>query len=229
MGKVATSPQITPLQLWLDGKDMTASSLAIELNLPKNTVLKLAKGHTDRIAMDSLRAIRDYTQLNYEQVFGDEPDAESTVTPHLSGDPRIDTMLYAIQTHLHQHTQNELRCYIGDDFTCSGEGFQGQHVTHRCLSFEQMVKANENNDSNVSNAVLSASWINLDGCLVQHCRLLFVHWLTVSVDRNGTVTKCYTSLFLDLEKATGDMADDELPKIKRWWWRVPNEFPQPPV
>jgi hypothetical protein len=95
------------------------------------------------------------------------------------------------------------------------------------LSFEAMCKANENNDNNITNTLLSASWINLDGREVQHCKLLFVHWLTTGVDPYGTVTKNYTSLFLRLVRGTGDMADDELPQIRRWWWRIPTEFPQP--
>jgi len=229
MSTVATSPKITPLQLWLDAGNVTASWLAVELNLPKATVLTLAKGQTDRIAMDSLRVIRDYTKLNYEQIFCDTSlEAESaSEKPFMAGDTRINKMLLAIETHLHQHTQKELQCYIGDDFTCSNELNQHADVTDRCLSFEQMCAINETNKNNLTNALLSATWLNLDGRLVQHCRLLLVHWITVRVDPYGTVTKNYTSLFLRLEKATGDMADDELPKIKRWWWRIPSEFGQP--
>ena len=92
-----------------------------------------------------------------------------------------------------------------------------------------MCKANENNDNNITNTLLYASWINLDGREVQHCKLLFVHWLTVSVDPYGTVTKNYTSHFLKLVRATGDMGDDEWPQIRRWWWRIPSELPQPPM
>ena len=110
---------------------------------------------------------------------------------------------------------------------CSGESFQGEHVTRRCLSFDAMCKSNENNDNNMTNTWLSASWINLDGRQIHHSKLLFTHWLTTGVDHHGTVTKNYTSLFLRLVRGTGDMADDELPQIKRWWWRIPTEFPQP--
>ena len=221
---------ITPLQRWLDDHDMTPTSLAVELAIPKETTLALASGSTERISLKYLEAIQIYTKLDYQYLVSSEqyrPSGEMIAKPSLSGDERIDTMLHAIQTHLHQHTQTELLPYIADDFICSGEAFQGAHVTRRCLSFDAMCRSNENNDSNITNTVLSASWINLDGCLVIHCKLLAVHWLTVGVDPHGTVTKNYTTLFLDLVKPTAELSDDELPQIRRWWWRIPTEFGQP--
>ena len=211
---------------------MTPTSLAVELAIPKQTTLALASGSTERISLKYLNAIQNYTQLDYQYLVGSEqyqPSGELQLVakPSLSGDVRIDTMLVAVKKHLHQHTQAMLRPYIADDFVCSGESYQGEHVTRRCLSFEAMCKANDNNDNNITNTVLSASWINLDGRLVQHCRLLLVHWLGVSVDPLGIVTKAYTSLFLNLVKPTGELADDELPQIRQWWWRVPSEFAQP--
>jgi len=226
------SRQITPLQRWLDDHDMTPTSLAVELTIPKETTLALASGSTERISLKYLQAIQNYTQLDFKYLVRyDEykPSGEVIAKPSLSGDARIDTMLKQIEKHLHQHTQAELLPYIADDFICSGESYQGEDVTRRCLSFAAMCKANENNDNNITNTLLSGSWINLDGCLVTHCTLLFVHWLTVSVDPYGTVTKNYTSLFLQLVRSTGDMADDALPQIERWWWRIPTEFPQPPM
>jgi hypothetical protein len=221
--------RITPLQRWLDDHDMTPTSLAVELAIPKETTLALASGSTERISLKYLKAIQHYTQLDFKYLVSSEqyrPSGEVIAKPSLSGDVRIDTMLKEIAQHLHQHTEVELQPYIADDFTCSGESYQGS-VTRRCLSFEAMCKANENNDNNITNTLLSASWINLDGREVQHCKLLFVHWLTTGVDPYGTVTKNYTSLFLRLVRGTGDMADDELPQIRRWWWRIPTEFPQP--
>jgi hypothetical protein len=222
--------RITPLQRWLDDHQVTSTSLAVELAIPKETTLALASGSTERISLKYLQAIQDYTQLDYKYlVDSDEygPSGKMVAKPLLSGDVRIDTMCKAIEKHLHQHTQHELSCYIADDFICSGESFQKEDVTRRCLSFAAMCKSNDNNDNGMTNTLLSASWINLDGCLVTHCNLLFVHWLTTSVDPHGTVTKNYTSLFLQLVRPTGDMADDELPQIRRWWWRIPTEFPQP--
>ena len=222
--------RITPLQRWLDEQDMTSTSLAIELNIPKETALALASGSTERISLKYLQAIHNYTQLDYKFLISSEqyrPSGQLIAKPSLSGDARIDTMLKEIEKHLHQTTQAKLLLYMADDFICSGESFQKEHVTRRCLSFEAMCKSNDNNDNGLTNTLLSASWINLDGCLVTHCKLLIVHWLTTSVDPHGTVTKNYTSLFLQLVRPTGDMADDELPQIRRWWWRVPTEFAQP--
>jgi DNA-binding Xre family transcriptional regulator len=222
--------RITPLQRWLDDHQMTSTSLAVELAIPKETTLALASGSTERISLKYLQAIQDYTQLDYKYlVDSDEygPSGKMVAKPLLSGDVRIDTMCKAIEKHLHQHTQHELSCYIDDDFMCSGESFQKETVTRRCLSFDAMCKSNENNDNNMTNTWLSASWINLDGRLIIHSKLLFTHWLTTGVDPYGTVTKNYTSLFLRLVRGTGDMADDELPQIRRWWWRIPTEFPQP--
>jgi hypothetical protein len=222
--------RITPLQRWLDEHQMTSTSLAIELAIPKETTLALASGSTERISLKYLQAIQNYTQLDYKNLVGVDPDAalkQTSAEPSLSGDVRIDTMCKAIEKHLHQHTQHELLPYIHDDFICSGESYQREHVTRRCLSFEQMCKSNDNNLSNMTNTWLSATWINLDGRLITHSKLLFTHWLTTGVDPYGTVTKNYTSLFLRLVRGTGDMADDELPQIKRWWWRIPTEFPQP--
>ena len=222
--------RVTPLQRWLDDNDMTPTSLAAEIAIPKETTLALANGSTERISLKYLEAIQIYTQLDFKFLVSSEqykPSGALIAKPSLSGDVRIDTMLVAIEKHLHQHTETELRPYIADDFTCSGESYQGEHVTRRCLSFAAMCKANGNNDNNITNTVLSASWINLDGRLVQHCRLLFVHWLTVSVDPLGIVTKAYTSLFLNLVKPTDELADDELPQIRQWWWRVPSELAQP--
>jgi hypothetical protein len=224
--------RITPLQRWLDDHDMTPTSLAVELAIPKETTLALASGSTERISLKYLQAIQVYTQLDFKHLVSFEqykPSGEVIAKPSLSGDARIDTMLKQIEKHLHQHTQHELQPYIADDFICSGESYQGEDVTRRCLSFAAMCKANENNDNNITNTLLSASWINLDGREVQHCKLLFVHWMTTGVDPYGTVTKNYTSLFLRLVCPTADMADDELPQIKRWWWRIPSEFPQPPM
>jgi hypothetical protein len=209
---------------------MTPTSLAAEIAIPKETTLALASGSTERISLKYLQAIQNYTQLDYEFLVGSEqysPTGQLMAKPSLSGDARIDTMLKEIEKHLHQPTQAKLLLYIADDFVCSGESYQGEHVTRRCLSFAAMCKSNDNNDNGMTNTLLSASWINLDGSLVTHCNLLFVHWLTVSVDPYGTVTKNYTSLFLQLVCATGDLADDELPQINRWWWRIPTEFPQP--
>tara|TARA_R100001163_G_C5007926_1_gene154800 strand:- start:229 stop:927 length:699 start_codon:yes stop_codon:yes gene_type:complete len=222
--------EITPLQRWLDDHQMTSTSLAIELNIPKETALALASGDMERISLKYLQAIRDYTKLKYRNLvdpanYGREPIAK----PSLSGDVRIDTMCKAIEKHLHQHTQHELLPYIHDDFICSGESYQRENVTRRCLSFEQMCKSNDNNLSNMTNTWLSATWINLDGRLITHSKLLFTHWETTGVDPHGTVTKNYTSLFLRLVNCTADMADDELPQIRRWWWRIPTEFPQPPM
>ena len=222
--------EITPLQRWLDDHRMTSTSLAIELNIPKETALALASGDMERISLKYLQAIKNYTKLKYRNLvdpndYGREPIAK----PSLSGVVRIDTMCRAIEKHLHQHTQHKLSCYIHDDFMCSGESFQGEHVTRRCLSFDAMCKSNDNNDNNMTNTWLSASWINLDGRQIAHSKLLFTHWLTTAVDPHGTVTKNYTSLFLRLVRGTGDMADDELPQIRRWWWRIPTEFPQPPM
>ena len=90
--------RITPLQRWLDDHDMTPTSLAVELAIPKETTLALASGSTERISLKYLQAIQNYT-----------------------------------------------------------------------------------------------------------------------------------SLFLRLVCGTGDLADDELPQIRRWWWRIPTEFPQPPL
>jgi len=224
--------RITPLQHWLDDHQMTPTSLAVELAIPKETTLALASGSTERISLKYLHAIQNYTQLDYKYLVSyDEykPSSEVIAKPLLSGDARIDTMLRQIEKHVHQHTEAELLPYMADDFTCSGESYQRKNVTNRCLSFAAMCKANENNDNNITNTLLYASWINLDGREVQHCKLLFVHWLTVSVDPYGTVTKNYTSHFLKLVRATGDMADDELPQIRRWWWRIPSELPQPPM
>ncbi len=224
--------QITPLQRWLDDHQMTSTSLAIELNIPKETALALASGDMERITLKYLQAIQNYTQLDYKNLVGVDPDAASEQTsaePSLSGDVRIDTMCKAIEKHLHQHTQHELSCYIDDDFMCSGESFQGEHVTRRCLSFDAMCKSNDNNTNNMTNTWLSATWINLDGRQIQHSKLLFTHWETTAVDPHGTITKNYTSLFLRLVCGTGDLADDELPQIRRWWWRIPTEFPQPPL
>ena len=44
---------ITPLQRWLDDHDMTPTSLAVELAIPKETTLALASGSTERIAQIS--------------------------------------------------------------------------------------------------------------------------------------------------------------------------------
>ena len=224
--------QITPLQRWLDDHQMTSTSLAIELNIPKETALALASGDMERITLKYLQAIQNYTQLDYKNLVGVDPDAASEQTsaePSLSGDVRIDTMCKAIEKHLHQHTQHELSCYIDDDFMCSGASFQGEHVSRRCLSFDAMCKSNDNNTNNMTNTWLSATWINLDGRQIQHSKLLFTHWETTAVDPHGTITKNYTSLFLRLVCGTGDLADDELPQIRRWWWRIPTEFPQPPL
>ena len=223
---------ITPLQRWLDDHDMTPTSLAAELAIPKETTLALASGSTERISLKYLEAIQIYTQLDYKYLVSyDEykPSGEVIAKPSLSGDARIATMLKEIEKHLHQHTQAELLPYIADNFICSGESYQGKHVTNRCLSFDAMCKSNDNNHNSMTNTLLSATWINLNGREVQHCNLLFVHWLTTGVDPHGTVTKNYTSLFLRLVCPTADIADDELPQIKRWWWRIPTEFPQPPM
>ena len=223
---------ITPLQRWLDDHDMTPTSLAVELAIPKETTLALASGSTERISLKYLQAIQNYTQIDYHHIVSSEQFAPSgelrlVADPSLSGDERIDTMLDVIGAHLQRNDENAMAPYIADDFTCSGESYQLAHVTQRCLTFDQMVKSNSNNDDSITNHLIAATWINLDGCPVEQCTLLSTSWMNVGVDPHGTVTKNYTTLFLDLRKPTAELADDELPQIRRWWWRVPTEFGQP--
>ena len=223
---------ITPLQRWLDDHQMTPTLLSTELAIPKETVLSLANGDTERISLKYLEAIQNYTQLDFRHLISTEKFAPSgelrlVADPSLSGDERIDTMLDVIATHLQRNDENAMAPYIADDFVCTGEYYQPAHVTQRCLTFDQMIKSNSNNDDSVTNHLIAASWINLDGCPVEQCTLLSTAWTTVSVDLFGTVTKNYTTLFLDLDKPTAELADDELPQIRRWWWRVPTEFGQP--
>lgn len=223
---------ITPLQRWLDDHDMTPTSLAVELAIPKETTLALASGSTERISLKYLQAIQNYTQIDYHHIVSSEQFAPSgelrlVADPSLSGDERIDTMLDVIGAHLQRDNEDAMAPYIADDFVCTGESYQPAYVTKRCLTFNQMIKSNSNNDFSVTNHLIAATWINLDGGPVEQCTLLSTAWTTVSVDLFGTVTKNYTTLFLDLVKPTAELADDELPQIRRWWWRVPTEFGQP--
>jgi len=223
---------ITPLQRWLDDHQMTPTLLSTELAIPKETVLSLANGDTERISLKYLEAIQNYTQLDFRHLISTEKFAPSgelrlVADPSLSGDGRIDTMLDVIATHLQRNDENPISPYIADDFTCSGESYQPDYITQRCLTFDQMIKSNSNNDDSVTNHLIAASWINLDGCPVEQCTLLSTSWMNVGVDPFGTVTKNYTTLLLEFVKPTAELADGELPQIRRWWWRIPTEFGQP--
>jgi len=230
-----STPQITPLQHWLDRKNMTANSLGNLLNIPRETIQSLARGEADRISLNYLASIADATKLSLEAIIETDKqvdckiDDEEILPELLGGHPAIDQMLRCIEEHLHQHTESEIGKYASPDFTCSGETYQRALLTQRSMNFQQMSDSNQNNDDSVTNTFLRATWMTLDGELIEDCKVIFCHWLTTSVDPHGTVTKNYTTTFFRLTKSTSELAEKELPQIDRWWWRIPTEFPQPQI
>tara|TARA_R100000008_G_C3570165_1_gene161588 strand:+ start:242 stop:976 length:735 start_codon:yes stop_codon:yes gene_type:complete len=223
---MSAEPSNTPLSLWLDAKNMSANQLASLIGVSPNVIYPIVRGDYDRVSKTVITAISNQTGITIRALITGQQDASNKKSE--TGIECIDNMLNDIAEHLHQPTAEQaLTKYIADDFRCSGPAYTDNDLPKQYVTFAEMNLSNNIKSGEVTRHVKvslkEAHFQNLRAEPIEDCTLIYTINRAFIASNNGSSNAneiVDTIAIYELEKSVGQMAENELPKIRSWWWHT---------